>query len=218
MDIRTYDFAGFTIRTTAVSEMANNVCLITPATAGGGAAQHILVDAADDFPAIRELIASAGGGETVAILTTHRHWDHVRALAEAQRELTEHTIAGVDDAEAIAEESGATVEQTVAHGDVLELAGLRLDCIALRGHTPGSIAYALTDSEGAQVILSGDSLFPGGPGKTWSSDDFDSLMADLQARVFDVYGDDVLIIPGHGDSTTLGAERPQIPAWLERGW
>src|SRR5690625_518207 len=214
MDIVTRELSGFTIRSISVSEMQNNVYLVTAA----GAESHVLVDAADDFPAIQSLIAEAGGGAVDAILTTHRHWDHVRALKEAAEVLTDRTIAGVDDADAIAEESGAAVAETVAHEDVLVVGGLSFACIALRGHTPGSIAFVLTDDDGQDVLLSGDSLFPGGPGKTWSDEDFDSLMDDLEERVFARFGDDTLVLPGHGDGTTIGDERPSLPEWRARRW
>ncbi|WP_029088904.1 MBL fold metallo-hydrolase [Brevibacterium album] len=219
----TREFSGFTVRSVSVSEMANNVYLLTSQPtdgtgADGGAPVHVLVDAADDMAAIRRLIEGAGGGEVAAILTTHRHWDHVRALREAQTELSEHTFAGAEDAEAIEEESGATVATRVSDGQVLNLAGLEIECIALRGHTPGSIAYVLRDGEGSAVILSGDSLFPGGPGKTWSPEDFTQLMDDLEERIFARFPDDTLVLPGHGDSTALGLERPSLEDWRARGW
>lgn len=214
MDISTREFSGFTIRSISVSEMQNNVYLVT----AEGSDSHVLVDAADDLPAIQELIAAAGGREVDAILTTHRHWDHVRALKEATEVLTERTIAGVDDAEAITEESGAPIAETVAHEDVLVVGGLSFACIALRGHTPGSIAFVLTDEDGQDVILSGDSLFPGGPGKTWSEEDFDSLMDDLEERVFGRLADATQVLPGHGDGTNLGAERPNLAEWRARRW
>lgn len=214
MDIVTRNYSGFTIRSISVSEMQNNVYLLT----ADGADSHVLVDAADDFPAIQELIGEAGGGSIDAILTTHRHWDHVRALKEAAGVLTDRTIAGVDDAAAITEESGAAIAETVAHDDVLVVGGLSFACIALRGHTPGSIAFVLSDEDGQDVILSGDSLFPGGPGKTWSEEDFDSLMDDLEERVFARFGDDTLVLPGHGDSTTLANERPHLAEWRARRW
>lgn len=214
MDISTREFSGFTIRSISVSEMQNNVYLVT----AEGADSHVLVDAADDLPAIQELIRAAGGGEVDAILTTHRHWDHVRALKGATEVLTSRTIAGVDDAAAITEESGARVAETVTNEDVLVVDGLSFSCIGLRGHTPGSIAFVLTDEDGQDVILSGDSLFPGGPGKTWSEDDFESLMDDLEERVFGRFGDETQVLPGHGDGTTLGAERPHLAEWRARGW
>ena len=67
-------------------------------------------------------------------------------------------------------------------------------------------------------LFTGDSLFPGGPGKTNSPEDFTQLMDDLESRVFAVFGDDTWVYPGHGADTTLGAERPSVPEWRERGW
>ena len=215
MDISTREFSGFTIRSISVSEMQNNVYLVT----AEGADSHVLVDAADDLPAIQELISAAGGGEVDAILTTHRHWDHVRALKDAAQTLTERTIAGVDDAEAITEESGAPIAETVANEDVLVVGGLSFACVALRGHTPGSIAFVLSDEDGQDVILSGDSLFPGGPGKTWSDEDFDSPHGRPRgARLRPLRRRGAGATPGHGDGTTLGAERPDLAEWRARRW
>jgi hypothetical protein len=63
-----------------------------------------------------------------------------------------------------------------------------------------------------------DCLFPGGVGKTWKRGDFTQLLADVTSRVFDVYPDSTVVYPGHGDDTTLGAERPHLGEWRERGW
>ena len=62
------------------------------------------------------------------------------------------------------------------------------------------------------------SLFPGGVGKTWKKGDFEQLLGDVTSRVFDVYGDSTVVYPGHGDDTTLAAERPSLDAWRKRGW
>jgi glyoxylase-like metal-dependent hydrolase (beta-lactamase superfamily II) len=67
-------------------------------------------------------------------------------------------------------------------------------------------------------LFTGDSLFPGGPGRTWSPDDFRSLMDDLEERIFRVFGDAAVVHPGHGKSTTLAAERPHLAEWRARGW
>ena len=78
---------------------------------------------------------------------------------------------------------------------------------------------ALADPPDMAILLfTGDSLFPGGPGKTQNPEDFTTLMDDLEERVFAVYADHALVLPGHGDNTTLGAERPQLPQWRARGW
>jgi len=217
MDLRLTDVS---LRSIAVSEMSNNVYLLTSATTG----QQVIIDAADDVEAIESLVdagAEAGPADAAHVtdvLTTHRHWDHVRALKPITERYDARTVAGVNDAEAITEESGQTIDQPVAHGETLSFDGFELEVIELRGHTPGSVAYVLRDSGGEAVIFSGDSLFPGGPGKTWSSEDFASLMDDLEERIFGQFGDEAHVLPGHGDATTIGAERPQIPQWRERGW
>ena len=70
----------------------------------------------------------------------------------------------------------------------------------------------------ATQLFTGDCLFPGGVGKTWKAGDFDQLLSDVTSRVFNVYDDSTVIYPGHGDDTTLGAERPHLDEWKERGW
>lgn len=207
------------IRHISVSEMSNNVYLITAKESGA----QVLIDAADDIAAIEELVTAGAqdtGGQAVlqAIITTHQHWDHIRALSAATANHPDAmTIAGVDDAHAITEAEGVEIGHAVDHLDVGDFGGFVLQAIGLRGHTPGSIALLLRDG-GRTILFSGDSLFPGGPGKTWSKEDFNSLMDDLEERVFDELPDDTLVLPGHGDSTTLGAERPKLGEWRERGW
>ena len=63
-----------------------------------------------------------------------------------------------------------------------------------------------------------DCLFPGGVGKTWKEGDFEQLLDHVSSRVFNVYGDSTVVDPGHGDDTTLGAERPHLQEWKQRGW
>jgi glyoxylase-like metal-dependent hydrolase (beta-lactamase superfamily II) len=74
------------------------------------------------------------------------------------------------------------------------------------------------DPTGAPHLWTGDSLFPGGPGKTTGPENFTSLMDDLEAKVFDQLPDETWVYPGHGDDTTLGTERPHLGEWRERGW
>ena len=64
----------------------------------------------------------------------------------------------------------------------------------------------------------GDDLFPGGVGKTWSPEDFTTLIDEVETKIFGRHPDDTHVYPGHGNDTTLGAERPHLPEWRERGW
>jgi len=105
----------------------------------------------------------------------------------------------------------------LAHGDVIDVGELALEVIHLRGHTPGSVALLLRAGD-EQHLFTGDALFPGGPGKTGSAEDFHSLVDDLEQRVFDVLPDDTVVYPGHGRDTNLGIERPNVPEWRKRGW
>lgn len=103
-------------------------------------------------------------------------------------------------------------------GDTLSFGQCTLEVIHLRGHTPGSIALLYRDPNGHAHLFTGDSLFPGGVGRTTSPEDFSSLIDDVSSRIFDTLGDDTWFYPGHGDDSTLGAERPKLPEWRERGW
>ena len=197
------------VRKCSVSEMDNNAYLISCRRTGA----QLMIDAAAEPDRLRQLVA-AGSGQLDVVVTTHGHWDHHRALEQVVAEFSPRTAAGAEDAEEIP----VAPDVRLAHGDQVTVGALVLDVVALRGHTPGSIALALTDGAGRIHLFTGDSLFPGGPGRTTDADAFASLMGDLQARVFDVYPDTTVVHPGHGDSTTLGAERPQLAQWRERGW
>lgn len=197
------------VRKASVSSMDNNCYLITCRRTG----EQLLVDAADQPDRLGELIAG-GSGRVDLVVTTHQHWDHHRALAAVVETFGPRTAAGTDDAEALP----VAPDLRLHHGDRITVGELVLDVIGLRGHTPGSIALALTDGAGRAHLFTGDSLFPGGVGKTQSPADFASLIDDVEHRLFTVYPDNTVVHPGHGDSTTLGAERPHLDEWRSRGW
>jgi glyoxylase-like metal-dependent hydrolase (beta-lactamase superfamily II) len=211
-----HDLADVTIRSIPVSEMDNNVYLITAKTTGA----QVLIDAADDAPGILRLLADGATDARVPaklalIVTTHSHWDHVRALADVVSETGARTAAGREDMGDIA----VPTDVPLSHGDVGKFDGFTLEAIALRGHTPGSIALAYRDPGGPAHLFTGDSLFPGGLGNTGGDPArFESLYNDVVERIFKRFGDDTVVHPGHGKSTTLGAERPSLPEWRSRGW
>ena len=211
-----WDLRDITIRSASVSEMDNNVYLLTSKRTGA----QVLVDAADDLPAIRRLLAD-GAADTAAeakvglVVTTHSHLDHVRALAETVEATGARSAAGAEDVPDIE----APTDLALNHGDPVEVDGITLEAIKLRGHTPGSVALLYRDPDGPAHLFSGDSLFPGGVGNTQKDPArFTSLMNDVEGRVFGYLPDDTVVHPGHGKGTTLGAERPHLPEWRERGW
>jgi glyoxylase-like metal-dependent hydrolase (beta-lactamase superfamily II) len=189
--------------------MDNNAYLLQ---AGSGAT--VLVDAANDSHRLLNLI---GEQPVETIVTTHRHPDHWQALAAVAERTGARLVAGRPDAEAIQRDAGVRGIEPVWDGDTIDLGEETLTVIGLVGHTPGSIALAYPGGRGPH-LFTGDSLFPGGPGKTHFEEDFTSLMDDLEQKVFAAFGDDTVVHPGHGDDTTLGAERPHLAAWRKRGW
>ncbi|HSU73506.1 MAG TPA: MBL fold metallo-hydrolase [Terrabacter sp.] len=204
------ELPALTIRKLEVGGFGNNAYLLTCRATG----EQLLVDAAAEPDRLRSLVASAGGG-LATIVTTHSHHDHVGALAELVDATGARTVAGADDADALP----VPVDVRVGQGDTVSVGDVDLDVIHLRGHTPGSIALAYADPDGHTHLFTGDSLFPGGVGNTKNpGQSFASLIEDVTTRVFDVYDDDTWFYPGHGDDSTLGAERPHLPEWRARGW
>nr|KEP24090.1 Zn-dependent hydrolase [Georgenia sp. SUBG003] len=202
-----------TVRKVSVSEQDNNAYLVT---AGDGS--QLLVDAADDAARLLALV-DEGSGRLDAVVTTHRHWDHHRALPAVVEATGAAVLVGEEDAA----ELPVAATRTLADGDVVRVGDVQLEVVALRGHTPGSVALALREGDdgprpGRVHLFTGDSLFPGGVGRTWRPGDFTSLMDDVERRVFARFDDDARVYPGHGDDTTLGRERPHLAEWRARGW
>lgn len=213
-DPQTRELAHLSITKVAVDEqMSNNAYLLRCTSTG----EQVLVDAADDA---ERLLALIGDGGLAAVVTTHQHWDHHRALAAVVAATGAEVVAGAPDADAITEQTGVAVTRRVAHGDTIAVGGCRLEVIALAGHTPGSIALLHTDGEtGTPHLFTGDSLFPGGVGNTFGdADAFAQLIDEVEHKVFDRLPDPTWFYPGHGGDSTLGAERPHLGEWRERGW
>ncbi len=199
-----------TLRKMSVSDMHNNVYLLTCTATG----EQLMVDAADDADRCLALVAE-GTGRLDHLVTTHQHWDHVRALEDVARTTGARTYAGEDDADALPLAPDVRLRQ----GDTLRVGELVLDVVHLRGHTPGSVALAWRAPDGVTHLFTGDTLFPGGVGNTKNEgQDFDALYGDVTERLFGVYDDDTWFYPGHGGDSTLGAERPHLDEWRERGW
>jgi len=204
-----------TLTKVAVDEEMSNNCYLLHC---GETDELVLIDAAAEPSRLLELI---GDRTLTSIVTTHQHWDHHRALAAVKGAHPGATVvAGTPDADAIEEQTGVTVDRRVGEGDKVAVGTCDLRVIPIAGHTPGSICLLIDDPEVAPSphLFTGDSLFPGGVGRTSGHEAFAQLIGDVETRIFDRLPDETWFYPGHGDDSVLGAERPHLAEWRERGW
>jgi glyoxylase-like metal-dependent hydrolase (beta-lactamase superfamily II) len=166
-----------------------------------------LIDAANEHDRLVRVAKHLG---VQSVLETHGHWDHIGAVEQVRE-------AGID---VWVRSEDAALLPSYDHlldDDVVHASGdLRLRTLHTPGHTPGSISFAL---EGTPLLFTGDTLFPGGPGNTtFDGGDFTTIIRSIDERVFRVFGDETIILPGHGESSTIGIERPHLDEWVNRGW
>ncbi|MGH3425895.1 MAG: MBL fold metallo-hydrolase [Nocardioidaceae bacterium] len=201
------ELADLIISKVAVGPMDNNAYVLRCRHTD----EQVLVDAANDATTLLELVGPAG---LTRVVTTHRHGDHWQALEPVVAATAAETVAGEQDAD----EMPVPVDVRVVDGDRVTVGRSELEVIHLVGHTPGSIALLYDDPDGQPHLFTGDSLFPGGVGRTTSAEDFVTLITDVEAKLFTRLPDETWVYPGHGDDTTLGVERPHVSEWRERGW
>ena len=194
-----------TVRKLSVSAMDNNVYLVGCRRTGAA----LLVDVADDAP---RLLAASADRDVIAAVQTHGHWDHVRAW-EGVRAAGIEMWGHAHDASLF---PGA-VDRELSHGERIAVGDIEVEVLHVPGHTPGSLLYLVRGDE-RWHLFSGDTLFPGGHGRTETREDHERIMDGLEAEVFDRLPDDTWVYPGHGDDTTLGTERPHLAEWRARGW
>ena len=200
----TRELPSLTITKLSVGPMDNNAYLLRCKDTG----EKLLIDAANEPDRLLELIGDNG---LATVVTTHQHFDHWQGLSKIISTTGATSIAHPADAPEI-----PVVTSTVDDGDTVSVGTCTLEVIHLVGHTPGSIALLYRGAGGH--LFTGDCLFPGGPGRTTNPTDFGTLMDDLEAKVFGRLPDDTWFYPGHGNDSTLGAERGSIPEWRARGW
>ena len=203
-----HELPSLIISKLAVGEFNNNAYLLRCRQTGS----QILIDAAAEPERLLELIGADG---IELVVTTHAHRDHWQALAAIVEATGARTAAGVHDAPDIP----VPTDLPLAEGDRVRFGQIELEAIHLAGHTPGSVALLYDDPRGAPHVLTGDCLFPGGVGNTWQDPArFESLLTGVRSKIFDRLPDETWVYPGHGHDTTLGAERPHLDEWLQRGW
>ena len=190
----------------AVGPMDNNAYFLRCTATG----EVLLVDAANEPD---RLLRELDDDRLRRIVTTHRHADHWQGLPEVFAATGAPVAAHPLDAGELPVEKVEPLED----GDTVSVGDCELSVIHLVGHTPGSIALLYRGPDRPH-LFTGDSLFPGGVGRTTSPEDFASLIDDVQHKLFEKLPDDTWVYPGHGSDTTLGAERPSLGEWRARGW
>jgi glyoxylase-like metal-dependent hydrolase (beta-lactamase superfamily II) len=201
-DTLIWDATGVEIHQVVVGPVDNNV-LVLRCTETGDA---VLLDAANEHERLLELCERLG---VRRVLETHGHWDHIQAVPQLR---DAGYSVGVT-----AQDAGMlpSYDEVIEDDAVIDVGRLRLHTIHTPGHTPGSMCFLL---EGHPILFSGDTLFPGGPGNTsYEGGDFPTIIESVDRRLFTLPAD-TIVLPGHGDRTTIGAERPHLQEWVDRGW
>ncbi|GAA2081919.1 MBL fold metallo-hydrolase [Streptomyces albiaxialis] len=203
-----HELAGLMISKVAVGPTNNNAYLLRCRATG----EQLLIDAANEPETLLRLVGEDG---IASVVTTHQHGDHWQALGPVVTATGARTYAGRYDAPEIPVPTDVLVDD----GDTVRVGRVELTARHLAGHTPGSIALVYDDPHGHPHLFTGDCLFPGGVGNTWGDPErFASLLRDVETKLFAQLPDETWVYPGHGDDTTLGAERPHLEEWRERGW
>ncbi len=186
-----------------VGPIANNVYIVRSKNTG----ESVLIDAANEHEKLLEVAQDLG---VKMVLETHGHWDHIGAVSEV-RDAGYEVYVAKEDANLL-----PSYDQLLNHDEVIEVGRLRIKQIWTPGHTPGSYSFAV---EGYPVLFTGDTLFPGGPGTTaLEGGDFSAIINSIENEIFSKFSGDTLVLPGHGESTTIAREAPNLQTWIDRGW
>ena len=160
-----------------------------------------------DAPAeASKIIERLKGTNPRYILLTHNHMDHIGALSELRSKLKIPLAAHVADAGVLS----PPPEIQLNDGDTVSFGNIKLEVWHTPGHTPGSLCFKI-----GKYLLSGDTIFPGGPGKTSSPANFQQIIKSITSKIFSL-DDDTQVYPGHGDATVLKKEKEEFAVFSSR--
>ena len=195
-----YEGDDLIIRKIRVGDMENNTYLLEDPSSHDA----ILVDGCFDAPRI---LSAIEGAKVVVIVQTHAHFDHVQALAELKEALRVPVYAHPG------EEYPVKIDRDLKDGETIGFGRKEARVIHTPGHTPGGICLLV-----GKHLISGDTLFPGGPGNTFGdAQAFGTIITSIKDKLMSL-PDETRVYPGHGDDTTIGEEKPHLGEWFERGW
>jgi glyoxylase-like metal-dependent hydrolase (beta-lactamase superfamily II) len=198
-----YEDALCEVHATVVGGFDNNVYVVRCRSTG----EALLIDAADEHEYLLELAHSLGVG---FVVETHGHHDHIQAVPAMREAGLEVAVAQADAAML------PSYDLIIGDDEAIQVGRLEVTTIATPGHTPGSTCFTV---RGTPLLFSGDTLFPGGPGGTkFEGGDFATIIDSIEHRLFQPFAPETVVLPGHGVATTIGAERPHLDEWIERGW
>ncbi|MCY3952291.1 MAG: MBL fold metallo-hydrolase, partial [bacterium] len=158
------------------------------------------------------------------VLETHGHQDHTGAVPQV-RDAGYDVLVTAGDAHML-----PSYDQILEGDSAVEVGRLRLLTTITPGHTAGSICFKV---DGSPVLFTGDTLFPGGPGLTrdgfefregrpppaeFPCGDFATIIGSIDELIFARHAPETIVMPGHGDDTTIGRESPHLQEWIDRGW
>jgi glyoxylase-like metal-dependent hydrolase (beta-lactamase superfamily II) len=187
-----------------VGPFENNVFVVRCRATGSA----VLIDAANEHELLLEMCRSLG---VTRVLETHGHWDHIQAVPAMREAGYEVGVSSLDAPRL----KDVGYDVFIDDREVIEVGRLRLRTIHNPGHTEGSISFKVDETP---LLFTGDTLFPGGPGNaTFEGGDFATIIESIDAKLF-TFPIDTIVLPGHGLDTTIGAERPHLAEWVERGW
>lgn len=194
--------ATFELRVLPVGTFENVVYVVRdPQTREG-----YIIDAGWEPDTIAEAVADT---DVKGILITHGHWDHHDQLDALKARIK--APAGIGEADKGMLKSPP--ELTIADGQELRFGSTVMRAVHTPGHTPGSTCFTV-----GNVVFTGDTLFPGGPGNTKNeTGHFPTIIASIRERLLTL-PDETVVYPGHGKDTTIGTEKPHLDEWIERGY
>ena len=190
------------IHKVVVGPMDNNVFVLRCKQTGEG----LLIDAANEHELLLDLCKQLN---VQSVIETHGHWDHIQAVPQVRN--AGYSVH-VTQADAPMLES---YDEILEDDSIINVGRIRLETILTPGHPPGSMCFKVKDKP---ILFSGDTLFPGGPGATqFEGGDFEKIINSIDRRLFTL-DKRTAVLPGHGDNTTIGDERPHLDEWIDRGW